>query len=237
MHINITHVPNDKSIKKKKKVVKSWEESKKHLFFENVDQSKIQELIDRIDNVTTVQRNDVNDFMNEIENIFENAKNASFASVEINGTYAGSISKDKLWFSSDCRSARKKYHLAKRIYKYNRTQENYNQLLNNSKKYKKELNKSIVKHKRATRKKVREMRQKSPNDYWRYINSLNSKKSKSDIKLDTLYDFFKNLNNTEYDENDLPQERANNENFNNDILNEEITHDEIITCIKNLKNG
>ena len=118
----------------------------------------------------------MNDFMNEIENIFENAKNASFASVETGGKYAASISKDKLWFTNDCRSARKKYHLAKRIYKYNRTQEYYNQLLNNSKKYKKELNKSIVKHKRATSKKVREMRQKSPNDYWRYINSLNSKK-------------------------------------------------------------
>ena len=75
----------------------------------------------------------MNDFMNEIENIFENAKNASFSSVETVGTYAGSISKDKLWFTNDCCSARKKYHLAKRIYKYNRTQENYNQLLNNSK--------------------------------------------------------------------------------------------------------
>ena len=45
------------------------------------------------------------------------------------------------------------------------------------------------------------------------------------------------MNNTEHDENDLRQEGANNENFNNDMLNEEITHDEIITCIKNLKNG
>ena len=73
-------------------------------------------LIDRIDNVTTVQRNDVNDFMNAIESIFENAKNASFASVATGGTYAGSKSKDKLWFTNDCRSVRKKYHLAKRIH-------------------------------------------------------------------------------------------------------------------------
>ena len=52
-----------------------------------------------------------------------------------------------------------------------------------------------------------------------------------------MYDFFKNLNNTEYDENDLPAADENIGEFNNEILNDKITQDEIMTCIKNLKNG
>ena len=129
------------------------------------------------------------------------------------------------------RQEKNKYHLAKRMYKYNKTQENYQQLVNNSKNYKKEINKSIVKHKRETRKRIREMRQKSPNDYWKCINSLNKKTKNNDIKLETLYDFFKNLNNTEYDENDLPAADENIGDFNNEILNDKITQDEIIKPI------
>ena len=48
------------------------------------------------------------------------------------------------------------------------------------------------------------------------------------IKLDTLYDFFKNLNNSEHNENDFMPPNTNNDTFNNEILNEVITQDEIL---------
>ena len=48
------------------------------------------------------------------------------------------------------------------------------------------------------RKKVHQMLQKSPKDYLNYINSLNNKQSTPEIKLDTLLDIFKKLNNVKY---------------------------------------
>ena len=70
---------------------------------------------------------------------------------------------------------------------YNRSKSNENRqnLLRFSREYKKELNKSILVYKRKMRKKIRQMRQKSPNDYWNYINSLNNKQSIPGIRLDT----------------------------------------------------
>ena len=65
-----------------------------------------------------------------------------------------------------------------------------------------------------------------------YINSLNKKTKNNDIKLETLYDFFKNSNNTEYDENGLPAADENIGDFNNEILDDKITQDKIMTCIK-----
>ena len=40
------------------------------------------------------------------------------------------------------------------------------------------------------RNKLRQMKQKSQKDFWNYVNSLNRKTSNSDIKLDSLFDFF-----------------------------------------------
>ena len=175
LHLKVKHIPRNKPGDEKKSTIKSWEEHKKDLFVENIDKTKVQDLINKLNAVTIINKCEINSFMQEIENIFEHSKTMTFTSFTVKSPTSVTDSKDKAWFSHDCRSARKKYHLAKRMYKYNKTQENYQQLVNNSKNYKKEINKSIVKHKRETRKKIREMRQKSPNDYWKYINSLNKK--------------------------------------------------------------
>ena len=41
------------------------------------------------------------------------------------------------------------------------------------------------------RNKLRQMKQKSPTDFWNYVNSLNRKPSNSDIKLKRLFDFLR----------------------------------------------
>lgn len=86
------------------------------------------------------------------------------------------------------------------------------------------------------RKKVREMRQKSPKDYWNYVNSLNKKNKNPDIKLDNLFEFFKTINNIEHDDSDTQFENVNND-LDSEILNRGITQDEILSCIQKLKNG
>ena len=85
------------------------------------------------------------------------------------------------------------------------------------------------------RNKLRQMKQKSPKDFWNYVNSLNKKPSNSDIKLDGLFDFFKDINSTEHDDVDDSQEELGIPNFNSEALNIEVTESEIMSCIKNLK--
>ena len=97
----------------------------------------------------------------------------------------------KPWFNNHCPQARKKYHLARRIYNMNKTHQNQEEVLATSTKYKREINKSITNYKRMVRNKLRQMKQKSRKDIWNYVNSLNKKPSNSDIKLDSLFDFLR----------------------------------------------
>ena len=71
--------------------------------------------------------------------------------------------------------------------------------------------------------------------FWNYVNSLNTKPSNPDIKLDALHDFFKTLNSTEHD--DVVEGEIAANNLDSDMLNCEISEDEILKCIKKLKNG
>ena len=65
---------------------------------------------------------------------------------------------------------------------------------------------------------------------------MNRKASNSDIKIDSLFDFFKNLNSTEHDDGDDSRKELGVPNFDSDALNIEVTEDEIMNCIKKLKN-
>ena len=49
--------------------------------------------------------------------------------------------------------------------------------------------------------------------------------------------FFKDINSTEHDDVDDSREELGIPNFNSEALNIEVTETEIMSCIKNLKNG
>ena len=86
------------------------------------------------------------------------------------------------------------------------------------------------------RNKLRQIKQKSPKDFWNCVNSLNKKPSNSDIKLDSLFDFFKDINSTEQHVADDSLEEVGIPNFNSEALNIEVTELKIMSCIKNRKN-
>lgn len=231
-----SHNDDEQSSKVYKKCkVNAWEESKSNVYVENLDRSKLQEVEDKLDSITSPDKDTVNDIMRDIEDIFIKAKNKTFSKYIVNENQSHPKNQNKKWFNNDCRHARQKFHLARRIYNNNKSHENRKNLLESSKMYKKQINKSILKHKRSMRKKVREMRQKTPKDYWNYINSLNHKKVNSDIKLESFFDFFKNINNTAQDD-DVALEAESSE-FDPEMLNCNITEDEILRCVKKLKNG
>ena len=69
------------------------------------------------------------------------------------------------------------------------------------------------------RNKLRQVTQKSPKDFWNYVNSLNKKPSSFGIRLERIFDFFKNINSTERYDVDDSWEQLGVPNFNSDALN------------------
>ena len=57
----------------------------------------------------------------------------------------------------------------------NKNPENYEYLSNASKQYKRTIKKNISRYKKAFHNKIRGMRQTSPREYWKYVNSANKK--------------------------------------------------------------
>ena len=106
-----------------------------------------------------------------------------------------------------------------------------------SKMYKKKLNYFIRKHKKDTQNKLRKLKSKSPKQFWKILNNLQSKKENKDISINDLYNFFKDINSPN-DNNDAESENLNFSIDNDDeILNGHISENEILKCINNLKNN
>ena len=150
----------------------------------------MDEILNTLNGMTQPTKDDINAIMSEIEGIFKTTRNNTFAKQKKQHFNDKTSTNSKPWFNNHCRQARKKYHLARRIYIMNKTHPNQEELLATSRNYKREINKIITNYKRMMRNNLKQMKQKSPKDFWNYVNSLNKKPSNSDIKLDSLFDFF-----------------------------------------------
>ena len=72
----------------------------------------------------------------------------------------------------------------------------------------KKLNYFIRKHKKDTQNKLRKLKSKSPKQFWKLLNNLQSKKENKDISINDLYNFFKDINSPN-DSNDAESENLN----------------------------
>ena len=63
-----------------------------------------------------------------------------------------------------------------------------------SKAYKCKMNFYINKHNKNTQDKLRNLKSKNPRYFWKIMNSVNKTNDNENIDIQTLYDFFKNLN-------------------------------------------
>ena len=91
-----------------------------------------------------------------------------------------------------CESARNNNLKAKKVHSKIPTHENKNRLTSASKLYKKKMSFHINKFNRLQQKKLRKLHDKNPKQYWKIFNLdiIDNKDEKSDIELDTLFDFF-----------------------------------------------
>ena len=212
---------------------KPWNEAKKEEFNLNIDLQKLKAIFDRLDDESNKDKQNINFIMDEIELLFTESANTTL------GTYTLRSSRtqtDDKWFNFDCRTARRKYHLARKSYSLNKNPENYEYLSNASKQYKRTIKKNISRYKNSFHNKIRGMRQTSPREYWKYVNSANKKHINPNVDIDMFYDFFKNINENEINDPNVPESdfpQFTEESY----LNSEITVDEIAQAIRNVKNN
>jgi hypothetical protein len=79
-----------------------------------------------------------------------------------------------------------------------------------------------------------------PKAYWRTLKKFSGNdKQNPPISIDTLYVYFKTLNNSEKDDDDTEIDHSSvcNNPIYNEIINGEITEKEIVDALKGLKNS
>ena len=126
--------------------VRLWDDSGSNLFAENVCQDKLNNITQRLNNMTkeSVSAQEINEIVIQIENLVSSAAKQSFG-VKTQ-TYA-EYSPNKKWFNQECRSARNNYHRIQKIYNKNKTVYNKNLLKAVSKEYKTSISKNVKKYK------------------------------------------------------------------------------------------
>ena len=239
--INVTQV-SDKLTKAQKPTKQRqnprWQNNRKHDFLSNIDHDKLSEIKTTVQNmhssVNYVDSDKINSLCNDIGQVFQNAAEQSFPPVK--PASSGRKPNSKNWFGYQCENARRKYHKARKRNKKRPTDSNKLNLKNASKAYKKTMNFHINKHNKSTQEKLRNLKSKNPRDFWRIMNSLDKSKDNENIDIETLYDFFKNLNEQNEREDMSPNVNIDL-NDEDELLNSPITENEILKCIRWLKNN
>ena len=238
--INVIQVP-DKLTKAKKHTNQQkprWQNNRKGDFLSNIDHDKLSEIKTTVQNmhlsVNCVDSDKINSLCTDIGHVFQNAAEQSFPPAKPASSKRKPNSKN--WFGYQCENARRKYHKARKRNKKRPTDSNKLDLKNASKAYKKTMNFHINKHNKSTQEKLRNLKSKNPRDFWRIMNSLDKSKDNENIDIETLYDFFKNLNEQNEREDMSPNVNIDL-NDEDALLNSPITENEILKCIRWLKNN
>ena len=165
-----------------------WNEKIAHNFINHVDREEISSLLVTLDSESP-SRNSINEVTEGISNIFQRAHSETFPTPRRNNSKRIKLN----WFGPCCKTARRKYHLARKYYNTNKTDHNRTNLIAWSRQYKKIMNKYIAKHKKYTQNKLRNLESKNPKDYWKFINSLKKKEPNNIPRLDDFYEHFKKI--------------------------------------------
>ena len=183
-------------------------------------------------------KDNINQICTDIGSLFISAAEVtSETSNNIPPKYISENDKDqKPWFGYKCKNARRKYHIARKINNTYPSINNKSNLKEASKNYKRTMNFHINKYNQNMQNKLRKLKSTNPKDYWKIMNSINKNKDNDSIDIETLYNFFKNLNEQGHDANDDVNINIDTTD-DEELLNSFITEAEILKCIKQLKNN
>ena len=231
-----------------KEKIKSWDRSKEQLYVQSIDSELISNLLTSLDNIDpeNTTESSINHIIKQLNKLYIDAAKTTL------GTTTGSKKKitkpnknTKPWFTNACQKARRKFRNSKVYYFRKRTESARKMYKDNEKMYKKILDKEQLLYRNKMSKYLSEIQNKNPKDYWKIINRhyKNKSQEKTEIDMDTLYNYYKELNKSpkineeinEMVENEIASIQSTNTTTH--ILNDYITQDEIKRCIRNLKNN
>ena len=217
---------------------KLWDPDKSHLFSNNLNSELVSEIDQKISHLlnsnTTIQ-SDIDKIVGEIGVLFEESAKNSFGYLRPKNNKKSKFSKP--WFNFSCRKARNVYHIARKLYNKNKSETNRIRLKQVSKEYKSTLYKNQKQYKNVNINKLRNLKTSNPREYWRILNSHQTKQ-KTEACLDDLYNYFKNINEsgqTSNDPNNIPTFDSPENQELNEELNLPITEAEILKAINGLK--
>ena len=142
---------------------------------------------------------------------------------------------NKPWFDQECHEKRKQFFRIKNRLKKSKSFHDKAALNNETKAYKKFINKKSHIYNKNLHKKLRDLKSSKPKEYWNLLNSKKHKPNNS-ISINTLYNHFKIINNhineteTEFDASKISEE-------GDEALNNEFTTSEVNNLINKLKNN
>lgn len=227
---------------KEKETTKLWDKNKSTSFQQNFSRDlksilNIEIVLKSLQIRGSVNENEINDIVNKIGSLFENCAEESFGKVHQRKENTGHR---KPWFDRECRRMRNKYHFARKAYNMDRSYQNKYRLKQVSASYKQTMHNSVKKFKQIRIETLKRLKKADPREYWRILNS-NAKRDKCQASLSDLYDYFKNVNSSNPDEEVNSRNTVNNNRGNdshdNEDLNVPICEAEVEKAIKNLKNN
>lgn len=214
-----------------------WEPSLQQTFVENINTCTqiVQNEILRLKIQSQVTQEEMDSLSDKLSKVFIQSADATFPKHK--RTYRKTTKHQ--WYGTDCRNAKTLYNKARK--RYSKYPSGQNKLLLNTtcKKYKCIMNIYINKYNKENENKLRNMNKNNPKGYWRFINKLNAKPKVNGPDLQELYNYFKNSNQKE-DDDELNEDDQDENNIFIDentlsTLNADFTAAEINKCIQQLK--
>ena len=129
--------------------------------------------------------------------------------------------------------------MIRRLYNKNKTLENKYLLNTMSKEYKNVIKQSISRFKTEKINKLKNLKNAKPREFWKIINSVDKKENNSNVPLEDLYKYFKEINAEQYNDEIQENNESSTQEFImlNEEINQAITANEIFSAIKSLKNN
>ena len=199
--------------------------------------------MDELMNETGYSNDIINCITEDVSKIIVNAaKNCNLIKQKNIQTHSGPATKkiDKPWFDENCKQLRRTYHRSKNNYRLFKNAASREAMVNDSKKYKKEISAKFKAYNDQFVKKVRGLRNSDPKSYWSLLNKYSGERKSvlNKISSEVFYEHFSNLNAN------LTNEDDDGYNVNPDliteqnvVLNSPFTEAEIEKAIKLLKNN
>ena len=198
----------------------------------------IDELNLKKDVIEDVNKNCIDEIVNDVSEVFLNAAKKTFGIFHNNNNEARiqtGKSSNKDWFSKECKQARKDFRKCKRLYKHYGSNLFRERLRISEKNYKRIMDENIKSYNNNLRSKMKNLRSKNPREFWKIWNKRS--KSGNNIDIESLFNFFKEVNTNRYDGENYVLHNNLNENSWNNLLNDCITAEEVMKAVRNLKNN